>query len=54
VKSDLEWLQSHFDANGWLLFGPAWISERLHLLAQGGYDNAVAAVTAKMLLRTQG
>jgi hypothetical protein len=54
VKSDMEWLQSHFDANGWLLYSPSWISERLHLLAQGGYDNAVAAVTAKMLLRTQG
>lgn len=54
VKSDVEWLQNHFDANGWLLYGPAWISERLHLLAEGSYDNAVAAVTAKMLLRTQG
>ena len=49
--SDADWLQAHFDANDWLLLGPAWIRDRLHILAADRYDNAVAAVTAKMLLR---
>lgn len=52
VKSDVGWLNNYFEENGWLLHGPQWISERLHLLARDGYDNAVASVTAKMLLRS--
>jgi hypothetical protein len=53
VASDADWLAGHFEANGWLLLGPAWIRERLHEIAADGYDNAVAAVTAKLLLRGQ-
>lgn len=52
VASEVDRLQALFDVNGWQLFGPAWIREQLIGVAASGYDNAVAAVTAKMLLRT--
>lgn len=51
VRCDREWIADHFKKNEWLLFGPAWIHERLKDVANDGYDNAIAAVTAKLLLR---
>lgn len=53
VASDSEWIDQHFKENGWRLFDPNWIRERLHDVANDGYDNAIAAVTAKLLLRDQ-
>lgn len=44
-------LQALFAANGWLLFGPDWIEERLQQVARGGYENSTAAVVSKLLLR---
>ena len=52
VESDAERIQGLFDANDWLLFDRSWIVDRLRGLSEDGYDNAVAAVTAKLLLRT--
>ena len=51
VKSNAADIQAHFDANEWKLFGPDWIREQLTSVAADGYDNAIAAVTAKLLLR---
>lgn len=51
VASDADGVRSLFDANGWLLFDPDWLRERLRHIAADGYDNAIAAVTAKLLLR---
>lgn len=51
VDSELSRLQTHFNDNGWLLFGPEWIRNQLRAVADSGYDNAVAAVTAKLILR---
>jgi len=51
VKSKAADIQAHFDANEWHLFGPGWIREQLTAVAGDGYDNAIAAVTAKLLLR---
>jgi len=51
IGADVAGLRSHFDANGWLLFDPEWIRERLSEIAGEGYDNSIAAVTAKLLLR---
>ena len=51
VASEQVWIQSHFQEHGWKLFTPSWIHDQLEILAADGYENTVAAVTAKMLLR---
>lgn len=51
VASELDDVKSYFDANGWLLFDPEWLRKHLLLIAADDYDNAIAAVTAKLLLR---
>jgi hypothetical protein len=53
VQSELPQLEAHFEANGWLLMSPQWIQKELHAIADSGYDNAVVAVTAKLLLRSK-
>ena len=42
-------LIKHFAEKGWRLFGPDWLSEGLHRLASGGYENSSSAVVAKLL-----
>ena len=44
-------LRRHFDENGWTLYGPEWIEERLQTAADGAYENSTAAIVAKLLLR---
>ena len=44
-------LRKHFDKMGWILWDQAWLKDRLLQIAKGGYDNSIAAVTAKMLTR---
>ncbi len=51
VASEADRLQCHFDENKWQLYGPDWIREQLTSVANDGYDNAIAAVTTKLLLR---
>jgi hypothetical protein len=51
TAEDRRQLQEHFDQNGWLLFGDEWLHKRLEEMAAGGYQNEVAAIVAKLLLR---
>ena len=51
IRKDEEWLKSHFERKGWVLFGPEYIRTELKRLRDSGYENNVAAVVAKMLLR---
>ena len=51
VRKDEEWLKSLFEKKGWLFFGPEYIRTELRRLRDSGYENNVAAVVAKMLLR---
>ncbi len=51
VKSDADAIRSHFDMNGWKLFDSNWLLRGLRDVAADGYDNTVAAITAKLLLR---
>jgi hypothetical protein len=44
-------IRSHFRAVGWLLWDEEWIGQQLAALAEGGYENDVTAVVAKLLLR---
>lgn len=53
VRTDAERIRAHFAANNWLLFDHKWLESELHKLAKDGYENAVAAVTAKLLLRNE-
>lgn len=50
-QSDLGLLHRHFDSRGWVLIDPESIRAELQLLGKSGYENSVAAVTAKILLR---
>lgn len=47
-------LTEHFEANGWGLFGPDWLRDRLQKMALRSYDNQVASVVAKLLLPRTG
>ncbi len=51
ISKDADRIKSLFSQNGWLLFDRDWIIKRLLELAADGYDNSVASVTAKLLLR---
>lgn len=51
IKGDESWLQAHFKEKGWLLFGPEYIRQELVKLRDSGYENSVAAVVTKLLLR---
>jgi len=51
VNGDEQWLHAHFEKNGWLLLGPAYIRWELSKLKDAGYENSVAAVVTKLLLR---
>ena len=50
-SKEREQLHALFEERGWRLFDAEWIRERLVTAADGGYENAVAPVTAKLLLR---
>ena len=44
-------LRKHFEEQDWELWDEAWLHDRLHEMAAGGYENQVSAVVAKMLVR---
>ena len=50
-RSDGTGLARHFKANGWGLFDVEWVRERLRQAAKRGYENDVAFVVSKILLR---
>lgn len=47
-------IRDYFCANGWLLFGPDWLRTHLQRIATGSYENSMAAIVAKLLLRSPG
>jgi len=49
--SDREQLHIHFRQNGWELLDEKWLRERLRKMSEGSYENQVAAVVSKLLLR---
>ena len=51
VDGDASVLQAHFEKKGWLLLGPEYIRQELNHLRDSGYENSVAAVVTKLLLR---
>ena len=51
-ENDRTLLRKHFKTRGWLLWDDKVLREALERVATSGYDNQVAAVVAKLLLRT--
>jgi hypothetical protein len=45
-------IQEHFDSNGWRLFTPSWIADRIREVAEKGYENEVMTVVTKILERS--
>lgn len=52
IRGDAAWLSTHFEKRGWLLMGPDEIRSELEALRDTGYENSIAAVVAKLLLRS--
>ena len=50
-RSDRQGLEAHFRSNGWPLFDEAWIRGELEAASGAAYENDVAVVVAKLLLR---
>ena len=50
-KTDRAALDKHFKRKGWLLFDSAWICERLLAASNAGYENDIAFVVSKILLK---
>jgi hypothetical protein len=51
TKSDHAGLQKHFEKNRWRLFDPDWIRQNLKDASDAGYENDIAFVVSKLLLR---
>lgn len=50
-KSDRAGLERHFADLGWRLLSPEWVKSRLLAASKRGYENDVAFVVSKLLLR---
>lgn len=50
-QKDRESLEAHMKKNGWLLFDESWILEQLEDTADSAYENDVAHVVAKLIIR---
>ncbi len=42
-------LRMHFKAKGWDFYDEEWLREQMEKVVQGGYENRVSAVVAKLL-----
>jgi hypothetical protein len=46
-----DWLRLYFEKKGWPFMGPTQIRTELRALRECGYENTIAAIVAKLLLR---
>ena len=46
-------LKQHFERGNWRLFDPEWVFEQLSKASEQGYENDVAFVVSKLLLRNK-
>lgn len=53
-KTDRPGLRSHFDEEGWILFDDDWLRQQLRDRSTTAYENDVAHVCSKILLRGAG
>jgi len=50
-NTDESGMKQHFESNGWKLFKVDWLQEQLQLASQSGYENDIAFIVSKILLR---
>lgn len=50
-RTEADSMKQHFDTRGWRLFSPDWVREHLLTASKAGYENDVAFVVSKLLLR---
>jgi hypothetical protein len=50
-EADRKKLHAHFKKKGWALWDEAWLRARIRHMATQGYENQVASVVVKLLLR---
>jgi hypothetical protein len=51
ASSDEPKLRTLFEDRGWFFEGPSWLKHQITQLSTGSYENQVAAVVSKLLLR---
>lgn len=51
IRGNEDALRSHFDTKGWILLGPSYIRQELTKLRDSAYENNVATIVTKLLLR---
>lgn len=51
--TDVDALKAHCDTHKWRLFDDQWIKSKLLLASQQSYENDIAFVVSKLLLRTK-
>jgi len=51
TETDREQLSQHFDRKGWILLDRRWLVDALKTAADGGFEDDVASVVAKLILR---
>ncbi len=49
--TDVQKVRKHFAAQDWILWDREWLKVELEQLSRSGYENMVAAVVSKLLLR---
>lgn len=51
IKGEELWLEAYFTKKGWWFWGPSLIRRELEALRESGYEDSMASVVAKLLLR---
>ena len=52
-ENDRTQLKDHFNKNGWVFWDKEWLKHSLESAAEGGYENDIADVVAKILKRNK-
>ena len=51
IKGNEDWLKRYFIRKGWILFNPRDLSSELKAMHKESYENTVAAIVSKLILR---
>lgn len=51
TKDDRSKLRKHFERKRWLLFDDEWLHDRLETVSESGYEDEIATIVAKLLMR---
>jgi hypothetical protein len=51
IYKDVTPIREYFKKNGWILWDNEWLKNELEALSKSSYDNSIAAITSKLILR---